>query len=280
MVDISELETKGKPNWCPGCGNYGIHIAVKKAISELGLKPHNVVMTSGIGCSSKLPHWVRVYAFNGLHGRPLPLAVGVKLANHNLTVIADGGDGDGYAEGTNHFVHFCRSNIDITYIVHDNQIYGLTKGQASPTSDIGMVTKTTPFGVLREPINPVLLALASGATFVARGFAGDIEGLKEILKKAISHKGAALVDVLQPCVSFNKVNTYSWYKERVYYLDKPFDTREEAMEKAMEWGDRIPIGVFYQVREKTYEEKFPQLKKPLIELKQKTNIKKLLKELK
>ncbi|MBN1923211.1 MAG: 2-oxoacid:ferredoxin oxidoreductase subunit beta [Nanoarchaeota archaeon] len=279
MVKLEELETKGKPNWCPGCGNYSIWNSLKQAISELGLKPENIVMTSGIGCSSKLPHWIKVNCFNGLHGRPLPLAMGVKLANNDLTVIADGGDGDGYAEGGNHFIHFCRSNADITYLVHDNQIYGLTKGQASPTSDEGFMTKTTPFGVIERAINPVLLAIASGATFVARGYAGDQKHLVQLMKAAILHKGAAVLDILQPCVTFNKKNTYEWYQKRVYKI-KPLKTRISAMKKAEEWGDKIPIGVFYQSREKTYTERMPHMKTALIKSDYKINISKLLKELK
>lgn len=273
------FDTRGKPNWCPGCGNYSIWECMKKALEDLKLPAENVVMTSGIGCSSKLPHWVRVNCLNGLHGRPIPLGTGVKLANHKLDVIVHGGDGDGYAEGTNHFVHFCRSNINMTYVVHDNQIYGLTKGQASPTSDEGFITKTTPFGVIEKAINPITLALASGATFVARGFAGDKDHLTELFKKAIKHKGAALVDVLQPCVTFNKVNTYDWYKKRVYKI-KPLKTIDSALKKSIEWGKKIPIGVFYQNVEKTYEEKIPVLKKPLIETEYKTNIKKIIKKMK
>jgi len=281
MVSVDWLRTKGEPNWCPGCGNFGLWNSMKKAISELKSKPYNTVITSGIGCSGKLPHWMRVYCFNGLHGRALPLAMGIKLANHNLTVIAEGGDGDGCSEGTNHFVHFCRSNINITYIIHNNQIYGLTKGQASPTSDEGFITKTTPFGVAEKAVNPVLLALASGATFAARGFAGDIDYLSKLYKKAIKHKGAALIDVLQPCVTFNHLNTYKWYQKRIYKLKKPLKARSDAMKKAMEWGDRIPIGIFYQKREKTYEERLPQLKKgALLNQEAKTNINKILKNFK
>jgi 2-oxoglutarate ferredoxin oxidoreductase subunit beta len=276
---MKHLETSGIPNWCPGCGNFGIHTALKQAISELKLKPHDVVITSGIGCSSKIPHWIRVNAFNGLHGRLLPLAMGIKLANHDLTVLACGGDGDGYAEGGNHFIHFCRSNINITYIVHDNQIYGLTKGQASPTSDEGFITKTTPFGVIEKAVNPLVLALAAGATFVARGFAGDPPHLKELIKKAVRHQGAAVIDVLQPCVTWNYQNTHQWYGNRVYKLKKPLKTRNQAIVKAQEWGTKIPIGLLYQSKEKTYLQRMPQLKKPLIKTKPNTNIKQLLKEL-
>jgi 2-oxoglutarate ferredoxin oxidoreductase subunit beta len=275
------LETKGKPNWCPGCGNYGIWGALKLAIKELEINPKDIVITSGIGCSSKIPHWVKTYAFNGLHGRALPLAEGIKIANQDLTVIACGGDGDGYAEGTNHFIHYCRSNINVKYFVHDNQIYALTKGQPSPTSDEGFITKTTPYGTIEKALNPVLAAISSGATFVARGFAGDIDHLKELMKKAIKHKGAALIDILQPCVTFNKENTYKWYQDRVYKLKKPVSTRMEGMKIAMEWGEKIPIGIIYQSNEPTYEERIPALKKSsLIKSNIKNNIKELFNELK
>ena len=250
------LETWDKPNWCPGCGNYGIWSALKQALQELGLEREKVVMTGGIGCSSKIPYWINVNAFAGLHGRPLPLAIGVKLARPDLTVIASGGDGDGYGEGTNHFIHFCRTNPDVTYLVHDNKVYALTKGQASPTSDENYVSKTSPWGAAR-PLNPISVAIASGATFVARGFAGDVTGLKKIMKQAIRHHGAAVVDILQPCVSFNHVNTYEWYRQRVYYI-KPYKTREQAFKKSLEWGKKIPIGVFYKSKEETLGERLPK----------------------
>ncbi|MFA5406596.1 MAG: 2-oxoacid:ferredoxin oxidoreductase subunit beta [Candidatus Nanoarchaeia archaeon] len=251
------FDTWDKPNWCPGCGNFGIITALKMALSELKLSPENVVMAGGIGCSSKIPYWVNVNSFCGLHGRPVTVATGVKLARPDLTVIACGGDGDGFAEGTNHFVHFCQNNINITYIVHDNQIYGLTKGQTSPTSDDGFITKTTPWGAVRA-LNPISTAINCGATFIARGFAGDLNGLKDLIKKAITHKGAAFLDVLQPCVTFNKKNTYAWYKERVYYLDKPLKTRVEAFNKSLEWGTKIPLGIFYQEEFETLEDHLPK----------------------
>lgn len=276
-----KFETKEKPNWCLGCGNYAIHNALKQALKELKIPEHKVAMTSGIGCSSKIPHWIRTYAFNGLHGRALPLAEGIKLANHELTVIACGGDGDGYAEGMNHFIHFCKKNIDAKYFIHNNQIYALTKGQPSPTSDEGFITKTTSFGHIENAINPIMLALASGATFVARGFAGDINHLKELMKCAINHKGAAVLDILQPCVTFNKKNTYEWYKERAYILKAPLKTRIAAMKKAQEWGKKIPIGIFYQSSEETYIDKIPLLKKkPLIKSKPNKSVKELFDELK
>jgi 2-oxoglutarate ferredoxin oxidoreductase subunit beta len=205
--------------------------------------------------------------FNSLHGRALPVAIGAKLANSELTVIAIGGDGDGYGEGGNHFLHAIRRNHDMTYLVHDNQVYGLTKGQASPTSDEGFVTKTTPEGS-GHPMNPIGLAIMGGATFVARGFAGDIDHLAGLIQQAIQHKGFALIDILQPCVSFNHKNTYQWYQERVYKLEEdrydPTDKRQ-VRAKAEEWGDRIPIGVIHREERTTFEEGQPALKNgPLV----------------
>lgn len=203
----------------------------------------------------------------------------MKLANPKLKVIAMGGDGDGYSEGTNHFVHAARSNINVTYIVHDNQIYGLTKGQCSPTSDKGMITVTSPNGVVQRAINPLQLAIVNGASFVARGFAGDVLGLVELMKKAITHKGFALLDVLQPCVTFNKLNTYDWYKKRVYYIKKPLSTRIAAIKKAGEWGKKIPLGVFFEAREDTYDESLTKNRSIALEDYSRVDIKPLLESL-
>jgi len=253
--------------WCPGCGNFGILTAVKRALVELEMEPHQVLMVSGIGQAGKLPHYTRCNVLNVLHGRTLPAAAGAKIANPELVVIAVGGDGDGYGEGGNHFMHAVRRNHEITYMVHDNQVYGLTKGQASPTSDLGFVTKTTPQGAA-EPINPMAVALALGGSFVARGFAGDAEHLAGLIKAAIQHKGFALIDVLQPCVVFNHKNTYAWYRERVYKLEESGyspDDKLAAFEKALEWGERIPIGVVYKEDRTTFEEQLPALSKgPLV----------------
>ncbi len=261
MVTLKDYEGL-ESAWCPGCGNFGILSAVKKALVELELEPHNVLMVSGIGQSGKLPHYMKCNTFNSLHGRPVPPAVGAKVANPELTVIAISGDGDGYGEGGNHFIHAMRRNHDITYLVHNNQIYGLTKGQASPTSDAGFVTKTTPQGA-PMPVNPLALAIVSGAGLVARGFAGDTEHLADLIREGITHRGFALVDILQPCVSFNHKNTYEWYRERIYKLDEeagysPYD-KAAALEKAMEWGDRIPAGIIYQEERSAFEEQFPVL---------------------
>ncbi len=251
------------PAWCPGCGNFGILTAVKKALVELGIEPHRVLMVSGIGQAGKLPHYARGNVLNVLHGRTLPAATGARIVNPELTVIAVGGDGDGYGEGGNHFLHTMRRNHDITYLVHNNQVYGLTKGQASPTSDQGFVTRTTPEGA-SVPLNPIALAIVAGASFVARGFSGDIEHLTRLLKMGITHRGFALIDVLQPCVSFNHKNTHSWYRERVYNLEEvagyEAGDKMTALSKAQEWGDRIPIGVIYRKELPTFEEQLPALK--------------------
>ena len=204
--------------WCPGCGDFGILTSLKKALAELEIRPENLVIVSGIGQAAKLPHYLRCHTFNGLHGRALPPATAIKSVNPELVVIAESGDGDMYGEGGNHFITTIRRNPDITNIVHNNMVYGLTKGQASPTSRKGFVTPVQVNGVILEPFNPIAVAIALDASFVARAFIGDMEKTKEILKKAITHKGYALVDIFQPCVSFNKINTYKWFKENTYYL--------------------------------------------------------------
>jgi 2-oxoglutarate ferredoxin oxidoreductase subunit beta len=266
MVEIADY-AGGKPAWCPGCGNFGILTALKNALVTLAIEPYRVLMVSGIGQAGKLPHYTKGNVLNVLHGRALPAASGAKIANPELIVIAVGGDGDGYGEGGNHFINAMRRNHDITYLVHNNQIYGLTKGQASPTSDFGFVTKTTPHGA-DIPLNPIALAIAAGASFVGRGFAGDVEHLTQLIVQGIQHHGFALIDVLQPCVSFNHKNTYAWYQERVYKLEESgYDPGDKmaAFEKAREWGDRIPIGLIYREERATYEEQLPALKRgPLV----------------
>ncbi|MGI6674058.1 MAG: 2-oxoacid:ferredoxin oxidoreductase subunit beta [Limnochordia bacterium] len=263
MAADQRFEVRQETAWCPGCGNFGIVRAVAKALNGLGLDPSQVLFVSGIGQAGKLPHYVSGNVLNTLHGRTLPTATGAKLANGDLTVIAVGGDGDGYAEGGNHFLHAIRKNVNITYIVHDNQVFGLTKGQASPRSDPGMVTGTTPLGVYNEPFNPLATAMTLNAGFVARGYAGDQEHLARIIQAAIQHEGFALVDVLQPCVTFNRINTYQWYRDRVYDLDQEeaYDRtdRQAAWKKSWEWGERIPIGIFYQVKRPTLADHYSDI---------------------
>lgn len=255
MTDMSLYNSDDPIAWCPGCGNFGILGAWKQALAEMDIKPENLLMVSGIGQAAKLPHYLRCNTFNGLHGRTLPAATGAKIANRDLIVVAEGGDGDGYAEGGNHFMHAIRRNIDITYLVHNNQIYGLTKGQASPTTDCDMKTGTTPGGSYVTPEKPLAVASAQLCGFTARGFVGEKDHLVELMKKAIRHKGFSFLEILQNCVSFNKVNTFKWYQERVYKLEDenhdPSD-RSAAIQKGLEWGDRIPIGVFYQGEPPTY----------------------------
>ena len=267
MVEMADY-AGSKPAWCPGCGNFGILTALKNALVALEIEPHRVLMVSGIGQAGKLPHYTKGNVLNVLHGRTLPAASGAKIANPELIVIAVGGDGDGYGEGGNHFINAVRRNHDITYLVHNNQVYGLTKGQASPTSDSGFVTKTTPQGA-DIPLNPIALAIAAGASFVGRSFAGDIEHLTQLIVLGIQHHGFALIDVLQPCVSFNQKNTYAWYRERVYKLEENgYDSgnKTAAFEKAQEWGDKIPIGVIYREEKSTYEEQLPALNRgPLVQ---------------
>jgi len=221
--------------WCPGCGNFPILKILKQALAELTIEPTNLVMVSGIGQAAKIPHYLKTNVFNGLHGRALPPATAIKATNPSLTVIAESGDGDMYGEGGNHFLHTIRRNPDITNIVHNNMVYGLTKGQASPTSQTGFKTPVQVDGVFLEPFNPLAVAIALDASFVARAFSGDAEQTKEILKKAIKHKGYALVDIFQPCVSFNKLNTFEWFKNNTYYLDDShdFSNRNDAFKKAL-----------------------------------------------
>ena len=256
--------------WCPGCGNFGILKAFKEAFVELGIEPHQLTIVSGIGQAGKFPHYVRCNTFNGLHGRTLPVATGVKLANHEMLVIAVAGDGDCYGEGGNHLLHAIRRNINVKLFVHDNQIYGLTKGQASPTSMEGIKTKNQPFGVFSEQLNPIALAVALDCSFAARSFAGDGEHLKTMIKAAVNHKGFALLDILQPCVSFNKINTFQWYKERVYILEPGYnpENRLEAFERSLEWGDRIPMGILYKKQRPVLEDRVPVIQtSPLVKQK-------------
>jgi len=243
--------------WCPGCGNFSILSCLQRTLNELGLDPHHVLLMAGIGQAAKIPQYITANSFCGLHGRALPAAAGARIANDQLTVIVSTGDGDSYGEGGNHFIHNIRRNIDITHFVHDNQIYGLTKGQASPTTELGHVTKAQPAGSHNTPLNPLLLALAAGAGFVARAFTGDQDQLVSIMKTAIRYRGYSLVDILQPCVSFNKVNTFSQTKNRVYHLPETHDPTDRlaAIQAALETGEKIPLGIFYNVEMPTYHDK-------------------------
>jgi 2-oxoglutarate ferredoxin oxidoreductase subunit beta len=262
MPGPEEYKLGQRPAWCPGCGNFAILKTLREALSELEIAPHEVLFVSGIGQAGKLPHYLRCNTFNGLHGRTLPVATGAKLANHAMHVIAVAGDGDCYGEGGNHFLHAIRRNINVTLFVHDNQIYGLTKGQASPTSMEGMKTKVQPYGVLSEQLNPVALAVALDCGFVARGFAGDGKHLKELMKEAIGHKGFSLLDIFQPCVTFNKINTFDWYRQRVYHIEPGYnpEDRGAAFMKALEWGDKIPTGILFRNRRPAFEERVPAIK--------------------
>lgn len=282
IMEVKDITPKERPQWCPGCGNFGILGAIKNAIVKSGAKKEQTVVVSGIGCSGKISHYINTYGFEGLHGRALPVATGVKLANKDLTVIAMGGDGDGYGIGMGHFMHIMRRNIDLTYVVHDNQIYGLTTGQASPTTEKGIKTKTTPYGNIEEPVHPMEVAIAAGASFVARTFAGDIAHMVSVMTEAIKHKGFAHIDVLQPCVSFNKHNTYDWYRQRVYKIEKTPETKEQAIELAMEPRrtnfEKIPIGILWKEQRPTYLDG-RGLEKPLIKTELKRDISEDLKAL-
>jgi len=257
LADYGTYETA----WCPGCGNFSIAKAVKQALVASNLKPHEVLFVSGIGQAAKAPHYLNANVFNGLHGRSLPVATGAKLSNSNLTVMVESGDGCNYGEGGNHLLAAIRRNVNITLLVHNNQVYGLTKGQASPTSDEGFVTKAQPQGAPSAAFNPITLAVAMRAGFVARGFAGMIDHLSELIQQGIAHHGFALIDILQPCVSFNTVNTFAWYEKRCSPMPAKYDPTNwhEAMKVACQWGDRIPIGVIYQNDRLSFEDHFAVL---------------------
>jgi 2-oxoglutarate ferredoxin oxidoreductase subunit beta len=270
-LKMSDFKTDIFADWCPGCGDFGIMTALQMALAELGLEPHQVVIVSGIGCSGKEPHNVKAYGVHTLHGRTLPFATGIKIANPDLAVIAIGGDGDGLGIGAGHFVNTGRRNLDITYIIHNNGVYGLTKGQASPTLKLGLQTKALPKPNINEAVNPIALALVSGYTFVARSYAYDVKHLKETIKQGVQHKGLAFIDALQPCPTYNDINTKDWYagedrkdpktgkpQPRLYKLEETdfdpvvhdwaedYKKKVAALGKAQEWGDRIPIGLFYK----------------------------------
>ncbi len=256
-ITSDTFKTNFLPTWCPGCGDFGIWMSLKNALAELGIGTDDGAVVYGVGCHGNMYDWMKIYGVAALHGRTLPVAQGLKFANHKLPVIVISGDGDGLGEGGNHFMHAAKRNPDIAVFIHDNQVYGLTTGQASPTAKGGFVTKSTPEGVYDEPVNPMALALTAGATFVARGFAGDGPGLTAIMKAAIEHKGFAVVDILQPCVTFDKVHTYGWYRQRLYKIEPEYkaDNRVTAIGRAMEWGDKIPLGIFYKEDKPTSEDR-------------------------
>ncbi len=261
MATFKDFRNDITPNWCPGCGDFSVQAAIQRAAANVGLEPENLVVISGIGCSGRISGYINSYGMHAIHGRALPIAQGVKMANRNLSVIAAGGDGDGFAIGTNHTVHAIRRNIDITYIVMDNHIYGLTKGQTSPRSQFGFKTKSTPAGSIENPLNAMELAIASGAGFVAQGFSANIKELTEIIEAALKHKGFSLVNIFSPCVTFNKINTYDWFKENLTSLStiEGYDktNRILAMKTLMEYNGLV-TGIIYQDETRpSYEELIP-----------------------
>lgn len=268
MITRDDLATPVKPTWCPGCGDFGIWLAVKQALTQIKMKHEDLVIVYGIGCSGHMCNFVRSYGFEGLHGRPIPVAEGIKLANKKLKVVVVAGDGDTYGEGLNHFLTAVRGNHDVTLVVHNNQVYGLTTGQASPTSFKGYKAKSTPTGVIEEPVNPIALALAQGGNFVARGFSANPQQLIKLIVAGINHQGFALIDCLQNCATFNKVNTVTWYKEHTYDLEGQHDptNRIAALEKALDWS-KLATGIFYQNDTDTsYDVEAPGEKgKPLVD---------------
>ena len=262
-ADVTKFKSKIAPDWCPGCGDFGVLASLQKACATLGLDPKDVMTVSGIGCSSNLPGFFGSYGMHTLHGRSVAVAQGARLGNPDLTVVITGGDGDGYGIGIGHFIHAMRRNINVTYIVMNNQVYGLTTGQCSPTTAINTQTKSTPEGSIENPLNPMQLALVSGATFIARAFSGSAERMTEVMAEAIKHKGFSLVDVFSPCVTYNKVNTYPWFRERVYDLQAEghdASNWDQAMAAARQPENRIATGVFYKASIPTYEEMEPAYK--------------------
>ncbi|MFH1982072.1 MAG: 2-oxoacid:ferredoxin oxidoreductase subunit beta [Pseudomonadota bacterium] len=262
MIPADAYHSDFPNHWCPGCGNFGILDALKGALAGLALAPEKILVVSGIGQAAKMPHFLRCNCFHSLHGRALPIATGAKIANHRMTILVSTGDGDCYGEGGNHFMHAIRRNIDVTVLAHNNGVYGLTKGQASPTSMVGMQTKMQPGGVLSGAFNPLAVALSLGAGFVARGFSGDGEQLQKLIAAGIGHKGFALIDILQPCVSFNRLNTHKWYKDRVEPIAESYDTTDlmAALGLALRTDDRISTGIYYRRQAPSYTDRIEKLK--------------------
>ncbi|KIX91640.1 2-oxoacid ferredoxin oxidoreductase [Staphylococcus microti] len=263
MATFKDFRNNVKPNWCPGCGDFSVQAAIQKAAANVGLEPDEVALITGIGCSGRLSGYVNSYGVHSIHGRALPLAQGVKMANRDLTVIASGGDGDGYAIGMGHTIHALRRNMNITYIVMDNQIYGLTKGQTSPSSAPGFVTKTTPKGNIEQNVAPLELALSSGATFVAQGFSSDIKALTKMIEDAINHDGFSFVNVFSPCVTYNKVNTYDWFKEHLTDLNEieDYDTsdKQRAIQTVVEHNSLVKGIVYQDTETPSYESQIETL---------------------
>lgn len=265
MLTRKDFEGTERPTWCPGCGNHAILNGIKMALVEHNIAPHEILVVTGIGCGSKLPFYMRITGFNTLHGRTVAVATGAQLANHCLRVMAVHGDGDGYGEGLSHFLNAARRNVNMVDLIQDNRIYGLTKGQYSPTSEQGKRTPTSPEGAIERPVQPLAMAITVGATFVARGYSGELKHLAWLIGEALEHQGYALVDVLQPCVTFNRSYAYDYYNERVYKLEdeEGYDPKDQtaAWEKAHEWGERIPIGIFYRSEPiLTYDQQVPALR--------------------
>ncbi|HWK22411.1 MAG TPA: 2-oxoacid:ferredoxin oxidoreductase subunit beta [Ureibacillus sp.] len=271
MATFKDFRNSVKPNWCPGCGDFSVQAAIQRAAANVGIEPHELAVVAGIGCSGRIAGYINSYGFHGIHGRALPIAQGLKMANRDLNVIASGGDGDGFAIGMAHTVHAIRRNIDVTYVVMDNQIYGLTKGQTSPRSAQGFVTKSTPGGAIEPSLKPLEVALSAGATFVAQGFSTDIKELTALIEAGIQHKGFSFINVFSPCVTYNKVNTYEWFKEHLTKLAdiEGYDpqNRALAMQTVME-KEGLVTGIIYQDLEtKSYQEKIPGFaEQPLADL--------------
>ncbi len=271
MATVKEFRNEVRPNWCPGCGDYAVQAAIQRSLGSLNLEPEQVAVISGIGCSGRISGYVNAYGFHGVHGRSLPLAQGVKLANRDLTVIAAGGDGDGFGIGMGHFMHAARRNMNITYIVMDNQIYGLTKGQHSPTSAFGFKAKTTPAGNIENAVSPLQIALAAGVTYLAQGFSHDVNQLTELITEGIKHKGFSLINVFSPCVTYNKVNTYEWYKEHIVPLDQFTDydpTNKKAASTKVIETDGLCTGLIYVDNDRpAFEDLIPgYTKTPVVDL--------------
>jgi len=282
VKNIANFDTNIKPTWCPGCGNFGIWAAIKNTLVTANWPPDSVLVVYGIGCHGHMVNFLKTYGFQALHGRPIPVAMGAKIANQKLNVLVVAGDGDTYGEGINHLISAARGNHDITLIVHNNETYGLTTGQASPTTEKGTKTKSTPLGQLEVPVNPLTLAIVSGATFIARGFAGDIDELADLIKKGVDHRGFSLIDVLQPCVTFEKIHDYQWLRERIVKINpKKHDVANKikALELASLWGKKIPVGIFFEEARPSLTDQLPQLKnQTLLEKKvEKANLEKIMK---